>query len=151
MNFQRETLFDVIEEVQPLLELHYLELCVNKDAVKLSPRWDVYTELERLGCFVVLTAREGEALAGYSAYFLSPHMHYSGFSVAQNDVFYLAEEYRRGTTALRFLRYSETALKDLGAQKLVYHCKPQNNFAPILHRLGFKDEEVMTAKLLQGA
>lgn len=148
MNFQRETIFDVIEEVQPLLDLHYDELCLNKDLAKLAPRWDVYTEMERLGCFVVFTAREDGRLVGYSAFFLQPHMHYSGFVVAQNDIFYIAQEHRRGTTALRFLRYSETALKELGAQKLVYHCKYSNNLAPILHRLSYRDEEVMTAKLL---
>lgn len=148
MNFQRETIFDVIEEVQPLLDLHYNELCLNKELAELSPRWDVYAEMERLGCFIVLTAREDGKLVGYSAFFLQPHMHYSGFVVAQNDLFYITEEHRRGTTALRFLRYSETVLKDLGAQKLVYHCKYSNNLAPILHRLAYKDEEVMTAKLL---
>jgi hypothetical protein len=148
MDFQRETLFDVIEEVQPLLDAHYEELCVNRDTVKLSPRWDVYAEMERLGCFIVLTAREGGKLAGYSAYFLQPHMHYSGFVVAQNDLFYVVDEYRKGAAALRFLRYCEREMKDLGAQKLVYHCKPQNNFAPILRRMGYADEEVMCAKLL---
>lgn len=148
MNFQSETLFDVIEEVQPLLDAHYEELTLHRHIVKLEPRWTVYRALEEAGAFVVLTAREGGVLKGYNAFFLNAHMHYGGFTVAQNDVFYLTEDCRKGSAPLRFLRYSEELLKSIGAQKIVYHCKPSNQFAQILRRMGFKDEEVMCAKLL---
>ncbi len=148
MQFQRETLFDVIEEVQPLLELHYEELALRKDVIKLAPRWDIYTELERLGCFVVLTAREGEELIGYNAFFLNRHMHYGDFTVAQNDVLFLHPAARRGTAALRFIDWAEPALRELGAQKITYHIKFSLDWRPILHRRGYRDEEVMCAKLL---
>lgn len=149
--FARELLCEVVQEVQPLLEMHYQELCANKSFVKLDPRWDVYRAMEAVGCFVVLTAREDGKLVGYNAFFLAPNMHYAGFLVAQCDVFFIDEPYRRGTAALRFLRYSESVLKELGAQKLCYHCKLTNNLAPILRRLGYADEEVMCAKVLHAA
>lgn len=148
ITFARELLCEVVQEVQPLLELHYLELCKNKDIVRLKPRWDMYTALEAAGCFVVLTARDDGKLVGYNAFFIAPNMHYADFMVAQCDVFYLDESYRRGATALRFLRFTESALKAAGAQKLCYHCKLTNNLAPILHRMQYGDEEVMCAKLL---
>ncbi len=151
MDFARETLFDVIEEVQPLLEAHYAELTRHKDVVKLDPRWGVYSALEKAGAFVVLTARDSGKLVGYSAYFLNAHLHYAGLVVAQSDVFFIVPEHRKGSTPVRFLRYCEQWLKEAGAMKIVYHCKTSNNFAPILHHLGFQDEEVMTAKLLIGA
>lgn len=149
MDFQRETIFDVIEEVQPLLELHYTELTLNKDVVKLNPRWDVYTGLESLGAFVVLTAREDGKLCGYNAFFLNRHMHYGDFVVAQNDVLFLHPSCRRGTTALRFIDYSEQYLRDMGVQKLTYHIKFSLDWRPILRRRGYADEEVMCAKLLR--
>lgn len=148
MDFARETLFDVIEDVEPLLQLHYEELCINRDVVKLAPRWDVYAALEQAGAFVIYTAREAGELVGYSAYFVNQNMHYADLTVGMNDVFYIRDDYRRGTTAMRFLKHCEAELKSIGVRKLVYHCKAANNFAPILHRLGFRDEEVMTAKLI---
>lgn len=151
MNFQRETLFDVIEEVQPLLELHYNELTLNKECIRLQPRWDVYTELERLGLFVLFTAREGVPLAGYNAFFLQSHMHYASLKTAQNDVLFMHPAYRRGTTALRFLDYCEQQLTEMGAGKIGYHIKFSLDWRPILHRRGYCDEEVMCAKLLQGS
>lgn len=148
MHFQRETLYEVIEEVQPLLDAHYTELTRHKEIVKLAPKWDAYASLEQAGMFVIFTAREFSQLAGYNAFFIQGHMHYAELMVAQNDVFWLEPEYRKGTAALRFLRYCERALNEMGAKKIVYHCKASNNMAPILHRMGYQDEEVMTAKLL---
>jgi hypothetical protein len=148
MQFSRELLCEVVEEVQPLLEAHYRELTLNQDVVKLDPQWEKYAALEATGAFVVYTAREGERLCGYSAYFVTQHMHYAALKVAQNDVFYVTEDKRKGMVPIRFLRYCEAQLKADGAHKIVYHCKPQNQFANILIRMGFSGEEAMVGKLL---
>ena len=47
----RETLYDVIDEVGPLLALHYEELCMSKDVAALAPIWDQYAAIEREGAF----------------------------------------------------------------------------------------------------
>jgi hypothetical protein len=148
MQFARELLCEVVEEVQPLLEKHYAELTLNQDVVKLDPQWERYALLESLGSLVIFTARDGGMLAGYNAFFISHHMHYAALKVAQNDVFYVSEDHRKGSAPLRFLRYCEAQLKADGAHKIVYHCKPSNQFANILIRMGFAGEEAMVGKLL---
>jgi hypothetical protein len=148
MQFARELLCEVVEEVQPLLEAHYRELTLNQDVVKLDPQWERYALLESMGGFIVFTAREDGKLCGYNAFFVAHHMHYAALKVAQNDVFYICDDKRAGTTPLRFLRYCEAQLKADGAHKVVYHCKPSNQFANILIRMGFTGEEAMVGKLL---
>ena len=148
LTFQRETLFDIIEEVDALLALHYQELTLNKDRVRLDPQWDVYRTLEQLGRFVVFTARDGNLLVGYNAFFVQKHMHYAGFTVAQNDVLFLHPDYRLGMTGIRLLKTSEAGLKVAGAEKITYHVKFLKDFRPILHRLGYSDEEVMCGKII---
>ena len=150
MVFQRETLFDVIDDVQPLLDLHYQELTAHKEVVKLDVQWQKYAALESMGAFVVFTCRDKDALVGYNAFFLNTHFHYAGLMVAQNDVFYLTEAHRKGTAALRFIRFAESQLKEMGANKIIYHAKHSNNFAPILNRLGYAAEETMCGKIIQG-
>lgn len=150
MTFQQESIGDLIPEVMPMLEQHYEELTLNKDVVKLDPKWDDYRALEGMGRFVVLTAREHGQLVAYNAFFLNTHMHYSDLMVAVNDVFYIHPDYRRGSLALRFLRHTEQALKSIGAQKVAYHCKRGNNFAAILRSrlLGYQDEEGVVGKII---
>jgi GNAT superfamily N-acetyltransferase len=137
----------VVQEVQPLLQLHYNELTLHKDVIKLDPMWPEYALLEQLERFMVLTAREEGQLVGYNAFFLNRHMHYGGFTVAQNDVLFLHPEFRRGTTGLRFIDWTEEALWKLGADKITYHIKFSLDWRPILHRRGYQDEEVMCGKL----
>lgn len=148
MDFAQELLCEVVQEVQPLLQLHYEELCLHRDVVKLDPQWREYALLEQLQRFVVLTAREDGRLCGYSAFFLNRHMHYGGFTVAQNDVLFLHPDSRRGTTALRLIDWTECQLRDLGAQKVTYHIKFSHDWRPVLHRRGYSDEEVMCGKML---
>lgn len=148
ITFQQEMLCEVVQEVQPLLDLHYRELCLHRDVIALDPQWREYALLEQMGRFVVFTAREDGRLIGYNAFFLNKHMHYGGFTVAQNDVLFLHPDYRRGTTALKFLDDTEPRCKALGAQKITYHIKFALDWRPILHRRGYVDEEVMCGKLI---
>ena len=89
-----------------------------------------------------------EELVGYSAYFITKHLHYAGLIHASNDVLFLRPDARRGATALRFLDWTEQQLRALGAMKLTYHIKFSLDWRPILHRRGYRDEEVMCGKLL---
>lgn len=146
MIFQRETLFDIIEEVGPLLESHYQE-CGNP-RVKLNPRWDQYAALERMGMYAVFTVRSELELAGYCAFFLSHHMQHADMLSASNDVIYMKPEHRRGMNAIRFIDFCEQELKALGAQAITYHVKTHIDWRPILHKRGYGDEEVAVVKLL---
>lgn len=148
ITFQREPLKALIDDVQPLLGLHYEELTLNKHTVKLAPRWDLYFRLEELESFFTFTARDDRELLGYNAFFLNHHMHYGDLVVAQNDVLFLHPNARRGTTGLRFIDYTEQAARTMGVNKLCYHIKFSHDWRPILHRRGYADEEVMCAKLL---
>ena len=147
--YQREFLCDVIDEVQPLLDAHYQELTHHKDKIKLDPQWDQYTALELLNKFFIYTARDESELVGYAAFFLMTHMHYRATVVAQNDVLFLRADKRQGTTGIRLIDFAEAELKKLGADKIVWHIKFSKDLRPILHRRGYRDEEVMTAKMLK--
>lgn len=146
-SYQKESLCDVIAEVEPLLELHYRELTLNRDVVKLNPDWSRYSELEHAGAFHVFTARDGCRLIGYSAFFLGPHLHYKDLVVANNDVLYLHPDARSGMAGIRLIKTSEAGMKALGAAKITWHAKHSNDLQQILARLGYTDEEVIMGKI----
>ena len=66
--FQQESLYEIIDEVDELLQLHYTELTLNRDKIKLEPMWEKYAALEFAGAFVVYTARSNGRLIGDSAF-----------------------------------------------------------------------------------
>jgi L-amino acid N-acyltransferase YncA len=148
IEFGTERLYEVAGEADALLRLHYEELTLNKDRVKLDPMWQRYAELERVGVLHVFTARDRSDLVGYAAFFVQPHMHYADLSAALNDVLFLHPAHRQGTTGIRFLKYCEQQLKALGAHKIVWHAKLDTSLIPILKRLGYITEEISLGKFL---
>ena len=148
IKFNTEKVLDIKEELKSLLDKHYEELTLDKDVVKLDPIWSLYGELEEKNQFFLFTARDEDVLVGYSAFFMKQHIHYKDLIVATNDVLFLKKEYRLGITGIKLLKYSEQKVKELGAKKITWHVKYSNDFRPILHRMGYSDEDVIVGKIL---
>lgn len=148
ISFQQEKLDDIIPNVKELLLDHYQELTLNKARVKLKPVWTRYANMEKHNRFYAVTARDSGSIVGYSGFIVQPHLHYGDILVAQNDVLFLKKEYRLGTTGIRLLKFSEQCMKDIGVNKITWHVKYSNDFRPILHRMGYADEDVIVGKFL---
>lgn len=146
--YQKEFLCEVVNQVDALLKLHYEELTRNKDRVKLDPMWTEYATLEMMGRFHVFTARDGDDLIGYAAFFVTKHLHYADLCTAMNDVLFLHPDHRLGMTGIRLLKFCEAELKKLGAHKVCWHAKLETSLIPILHRLGYATEEVALGKFI---
>lgn len=138
LTYQEETFSpQLYKEIIPLLIQHYLELTPFDD-IELSPDLDTYIQLSKMGIFVVYTARDGDKLVGYNAFFVKPHIHYRKEILAQNDVIFLGKEYRNFRSASRFIDYSADKLRERGASIESYHIKDQLNWGAILKRKGSK-------------
>jgi len=148
VEFQTEKLETVVDDAKELLFQHYQELTQYKSKIILKPIWEKYFDLEKNSKFFLFTARNNGELVGYSGFFLDSHIHYADTLVAVNDVLFLKKEFRQGLTGIRLLKYSEKEMAKLGADKISWHVKFSNDFRPILHRMGYLDEEVIVTKMI---
>lgn len=148
MEYSTEKFSDVIEEAKPLLEKHWEEIALDRDTIKLNPDYEKYQALEDIGLIHITTAREGGVLIGYSAYFITPNLHYKQVIVAESDIFYISPEYRRGTTALKLFKAAEKALSELGVHKVVSKIKTDHDKGPLFERMGYRAIEVNYCKTL---
>ena len=148
ITFQKEIIYDVKDEAAPLLDMHYQELTMHKDSISLDPIWERYAALEKSGLLEIFTARDEGKLIGYSAFFVQSHIHYAETLVAANDVLFLHKDYRKGTSGIKLIKFSESQLKARRVNKITWHVKFSRDFRPILHRLGYVDEEIVVGKIL---
>lgn len=148
LDLQTEPLSTIISEVQDLLIQHYEELTLNKQHIKLKPIWSRYLALEEQGKFITVTARIENELVGYCGFFLDQHIHYENLKLATNDVLFLRKDLRQGMAGIRLIKYSENIMRTVGANKITWHVKYSNDIRPILHRMGYIDEDVIVGKLL---
>lgn len=146
-----QTVDKFIEDVKPLLLLHYDELTLDKDIITLDPDWDKYRLWFDQGKIATLEARDHDQLVGYCVFFLERHIHYYNNIFARNDILFLHKDYRKGRTGIELIKRSEDMLKEYNVSKVIWHIKQKNDFRVILHRMGYKDEDILVGKALKEA
>lgn len=149
VTFQKELVYQVVNDVGELLKLHYQELTLNKDRIALNPMWERYAALEQADAFVVFTARDDGQLIGYSAFFVNRHMHYGDLVMCNNDVLFLHPDHRTGRTGIKLIRYCEDQALAMFEKNfsLTWHAKDNTPLADILRRMGYTLQDLIFSKL----
>tara|TARA_R110000737_G_scaffold4011_2_gene13235 strand:- start:6427 stop:6885 length:459 start_codon:yes stop_codon:yes gene_type:complete len=148
LNLQQEFLPDVKDDCKYLIELHWEEIALNQDRVKLNPDWEAYEDLEAQGKLKVFTARENGILVGYFVVILGNNIHYKDHVFASNDIIYLHQDYRKGFAGIRLIKFAEKCLKEDGVSVLLINTKIHRPFDKVLERLKFKPIERVYSKYL---
>lgn len=150
VTYQEEKYSEALwEEFWPLLEKHKEEISTVGEDVPLQPVREVYDQLDEAGALKIASCRVGGHLVGYVVLFLSPHLHYASVLGAQQDVFFLLPEYRRGYTGRDLLRFAEEMAKSYGAQYIRQNIKPdKRDFSVLLRREKYREAEVVHEKRL---
>lgn len=137
LTFQRERVADCLDEIKPLLAMHYDEIAHDKD-IPLDPDWDAYLKMDAIGMLRVFTARTADHLVGYVVFFVNYNLHYRGSKRAAQDVLFLHPGVRRGLTAYRFITWCDTQLRAEGVQIVAQHLKVAHDFGRLLERIGYE-------------
>ena len=150
MNYQQEFLDQVKDDILSLLDLHYNEIALNQDKIKLNPDWDVYKELEQQGKLKIFTARDNDTLVGYFVVVVGVNMHYKDHTFACNDIIYLHKDYRKGFAGIKLIKFAKKCLTEDGVSVLAINTKVHQPFDKVLERLGFNLIERVYSSYLQG-
>ena len=145
MNFQREAVNDVLDELIPLLIKHYEETGWEQDKLPLDIDFKRYLQLEDAECYVIYTVRDEDVLIGYSGYFYHTNLHHKAIVFAINDMVFVRQEHRQTPIAEHLIVYSEEQLRALGAQVVTYQVKTHLDWSSLLERNGYE----YTQKFLQ--
>tara|TARA_R110000851_G_scaffold46429_1_gene112906 strand:+ start:1680 stop:2138 length:459 start_codon:yes stop_codon:yes gene_type:complete len=150
MNYQQEFLDQVENDILFLIDLHYKEIALNQDKIKLNPDWEVYRALEDQGKLKVFTARDNDTLVGYFVVVVGVNIHYKDHTFACNDVIYLHKDYRKGFAGIKLIKFAKKCLTEDGVSVLTINTKVHQPFDKVLERLGFKLIERVYSSYLQG-
>lgn len=146
--YQQEFLLSVEDEIKPLLEDHWDEIATNKHIIKLNPDWDIYHQLEQEGMLHIFTARDEGKLIGYFVTITRANIHYKDHLFAANDIIFIKQEYRKGFTGIRLIKFAEKFLKEDGISVLLINTKIHKPFDKLLLWLNYKHIENVYSKFL---
>lgn len=130
-----------------LFEAHWKEIALYKKERPLNVNHANYFQLESKGALAVFTVRDNGALVGYSMFTFGISNHYT-IPVASNDAFYLHPQFRKGWTAVKFIKYCLKMLKNTKAKQIIWRTKSYQSFGPILERYGMKEDDVCYSMML---
>lgn len=145
MNYNIETIDQVVNEIKPLIEEHYLEIAKYQD-IPLDPDWDLYKKLEEAGMLKIFTCRLDGELIGYAVYFVKGHIHYKSCLMAQQDILFIRKKYRG--KGMIFIMWCDEQLKNMGIQLVMQHVKAEHNFGPMLERIGYELMDLLYTRRL---
>jgi GNAT superfamily N-acetyltransferase len=148
LKYQQEFVSQVKDECQYLIELHWNEIALNKDVIKLNPDWEAYQDLEDKQKLRVFTARDEGKLVGYFVVIVGSNLHYKDHLFASNDIIYLHSDYRKGFAGVRLIKFAERCLKEDGVSVLTINTKVHQPFDRLLDRLKFSKIERVYSKYL---
>jgi len=148
MQYQQEFLATAYDDIQELLQLHWQEIALNKDVIKLNPDWEQYEAAEKAGALRGFTARENGKLVGYFVVLVSRSMHYKDHLFATNDVIFLHPDHRKGFAGVRLIKFAADCLRSDGVSMLFINTKVHRPFGTVLKRLGFNHVESVFSKRL---
>ena len=148
LSAQPEPFAPFLEEVKPMLPLHYEELALHKSAVPLSPQYHVYLERDAAGQVLCVTLRESGKLVGYFVGFVNPGLHYSTCLTLTPDIFFVHPDHRVGTGGLKLFRAVEREAKRRGVQRMFVGSKLHRDSSRLFEALKYEAVEVIYSKWL---
>jgi GNAT superfamily N-acetyltransferase len=135
--YAEESLKSCLEEMKPILELHYQEVAMYKDKIPLDPDYSKYFMLEEEGVFHTVTVRDNGKLIGYFLSLIAPSIHYSQTVYAVNDILYVHPDYRASGVGQKMFSFAEKKLKEKGADVISIHMKTALPFDSLCEGMGY--------------
>lgn len=137
MIIAHECLANVKQDIQPLLEKHWLETEPNQETILLNPDWEQYALLDSAGILHIFTARDNENLVGYLVMMLSKSIHHKDHLFATTDVIYVKPDYRKTHTGADLIKFAESHCKENGASLMTLNMKVEFPFDRLMTTMGF--------------
>lgn len=138
----------IMDQGHDLLVEHWEEVALNKKVMVLKPDAERYRTAEEMGTIFCLAAWQDDVFIGYSANFVTNHLHYADLKLCSNDVLFIKKEYRQSRAGMKLMRATEDKAKSLGCQLMLWHAKESTPLAEILPRMKYRVQDIIFSKEL---
>lgn len=139
-----------LDEMKPLLPLHWEELALDKDKVPLAPMYDLYLKRESLGEVMYVTLRDNGKLIGYFVGFIAPGLHYQTCLTLTMDIIFVHPDFRGKRGGYILLKKVEEEAKRRGIKRWFMGFKTDHaeQMERLLQVMGMRKVEVYYSKYL---
>jgi GNAT superfamily N-acetyltransferase len=146
-----ESFEELVEDIKPLLPLHWEELALHKETIPLEPDFEFYRAAYEAGILKFFTGRMDDgSLIAYAIYAIRPkHAHYQTTCWAVSDIVFVHPDHRNLGVGNALFDFIEDECRMMGVDILVTGTKvdhPELRF--LLTGRGHKVTDTLMAKEL---
>lgn len=143
---QVESLTETLDELIPILPVHWKKLAINQNEVPLDPQYEIYLQRDARGEVTLITLRDAGRLVGYWVAFIAPGLHYKTCLTATMDIWNLLPEYENGKAVLILMRAVEKEYKRRGVNRAFNGEKLHKPTGRIFKAFGYEPVETYWSK-----
>lgn len=149
ISFQVEKWADALPELEPMFQLLWDDVALDKDKFVAKHDDEKYAALDKAGMLLVVTARCAGKLVGFFLTLLTPNPHYADAGLmAYTDMYYLVPECRQGNTGLRLFSFVEQCWREKKVVKAYSSHKLHRDRSAMFRVLGWKPTDLIYTKVL---
>lgn len=147
--FRAERMRDIVDELHPLHQAHWLETEKHRHGLPLAPDYAAMLADEQAGRLIQFTVRtESHELVGNLRMYVGVSRH-TGTKFAHEDTLYLAPRVRGGFAAVHLMRFAEASLIAAGVREIRADSKLVNNAGVLMRRLGYEPVATQFIKIFK--
>lgn len=146
ITYQVESMSECVEEMSGLWDLHWQEIALDRQKIKLEPDVQTFQMLEDAGQLVIVTVRNDSQLVGYHVSLVRSHLHYKSSLTAYVDMYFLHPDYRGGMAGYKMFKFVEKALRARGVDRIYSGTKLHKDMGRLFERLGYSETERLFVK-----
>ncbi len=131
-----ERLADILADLHPLHEQHWLETEKHRHGLALNPDYQGMKDREQAGALMQFTARCDGELVAHVRMYLGRSLHTQTL-FAEEDTLFVAPPHRGGFLVMALMRYGEGILHRLGVREIRADSKLLNRADVLMRRMGY--------------
>lgn len=136
-SIQAEKFADIVGEIHPLHQQHWLETEKHRHGLVLNPNYDTLLACERAGRLLQFTMRtDAGELVGNLRMYILPCAH-TKTQYGMEDTLFIKPEHRGGFNVMALMRFAEVSLRSLGIREIRVNSKLVNKADVLMRRMGY--------------
>jgi hypothetical protein len=139
---------DVYEELLPLFKAHWVELYIKGGPENLLVNYGFYRDMEAIGQYVGLVAKDGDKLIGYLSCLISNPPHHADITSGLVDCMYLDANSRKGSLGMRMIKKCEEVLKKQDVDFMQIATNVKKDLSKLMCRMDYVPMDIIYSKKL---
>ena len=148
MEFSVNRIAEYADKCDAALNHNYTRVRVEDQLGKQLVNWSVYKAFEEKDMLLLITAEDGDELAGFAMYVLYIHPHHPYAHLGQCQFLIVQPKYRGKGLGRLLVEHAEIELKRRGCSHMTHNRRMAYDVDPLFPKIGFdKFEETYVKEL----